>query len=122
MAPLVPLVIILLLKEMLGFPGIQVYLDPRDQLGFLGQKDYKVASCLKKKKKKELGHVDEMASAFTYLVLFPGVTGISGPKGEEGFPGIDGQPGGKGESGLPGPQGQCQTHRRSFVQFSFLLL
>lgn len=54
---------------------------------------------------------------FIYLVLFPGVTGISGPKGEEGFPGIDGQPGGKGERGLPGPQGQCQSHRRRFVQF-----
>lgn len=48
MVPLVPLVIILSLKEMLGSPGIQDYLDPRDQLGFLDQKDYKVTSSFKK--------------------------------------------------------------------------
>lgn len=53
MAPLVLLVIILLLKEMLGFPGIQVYLDHRDQLGFPDQKDYKVTSSLKKKIEKQ---------------------------------------------------------------------
>lgn len=42
-APLVPLVIIPLLKETLAFLEAQAYLDPRDQLGFLDQKAYKVA-------------------------------------------------------------------------------
>lgn len=42
-APLAPLVIIPLLKERLGFLEAQACLDPRDQLGFLDQKDYKVA-------------------------------------------------------------------------------
>lgn len=38
-------------------------------------------------------------------VIFPGVTGIPGPKGEDGLPGYHGQSGAKGEPGLPGPQG-----------------
>lgn len=47
------------------------------------------------------------------------MTGISGPKGEEGFPGIHGLPGAKGETGLPGPQGQCERHREKVL---FVLL
>lgn len=37
------------------------------------------------------------------------MTGIQGPKGEDGQPGWNGQPGGKGEPGLPGPQGERLT-------------
>lgn len=37
------------------------------------------------------------------------MTGIPGPKGEDGLPGYHGQPGGKGEPGLPGPQGERLT-------------
>lgn len=40
------------------------------------------------------------------------MTGIPGPKGEDGVPGYHGQPGGKGESGLPGPQGERLTEMK----------
>lgn len=37
------------------------------------------------------------------------MTGVAGPKGEDGLPGYHGQPGAKGEPGLPGPQGERLT-------------
>lgn len=40
------------------------------------------------------------------------MTGIAGPKGEDGVPGYHGQPGGKGEPGLPGPQGERLTEMK----------
>lgn len=47
------------------------------------------------------------------LVFSPGVTGIPGPKGDDGLPGFNGQPGAKGEPGLPGPQGETFTQIKS---------
>lgn len=40
------------------------------------------------------------------------MTGIPGPKGDDGLPGYHGQPGAKGEPGLPGPQGERLTEMK----------
>lgn len=106
-------------KGDVGFPGNPGLPGPQGPAGFPGPKGLQGDLFFKNKTKErnKFCYVAQIASAFTYLVLFPGVTGIPGPKGEEGFPGIDGQFGGKGEPGLPGPQGRCQSHRRSCVQF-----
>ena len=34
------------------------------------------------------------------------MTGVQGPKGEDGIPGYNGQAGSKGNSGVTGPQGE----------------
>lgn len=44
---------------------------------------------------------------FSFVLSFlSGLTGIPGPKGDDGLPGFNGQSGAKGEPGLPGPQGE----------------
>lgn len=50
------------------------------------------------------------------------MTGLSGPKGEDGLPGYHGQPGAKGEPGLPGPQGKTLIGVTGFISFVVLLL
>lgn len=40
------------------------------------------------------------------LGFLSGLTGVPGPKGDDGLPGFNGQSGAKGEPGLPGPQGE----------------